>query len=498
MIQAKTKIAKSVMYFLISGLYLYAFYLIMSRLNDPYLWFDEAVQFWISKGVYPWSDPLAPAGGVSQVIKTNILVNMDPGGFSLLLHYWAKISTHHIWLRLLPFMFFTGIVAAFVHLTFLWTKNLRLSLLMGLLPVLIPMFLRAGFEVRAFGMESLGTLLGLIALYQISKDASPKRLLIWSLLLSVFITSRYASIIVTFVVSCGVMLIIASAQYSLKEKATRVLVFGLPLLIAVSAIYFFILQNQNPGIQQQDYLIYLNNNRSVLTGIPGIAFLMLLVLILFGAIASYRVDALKKYRILFWLALCANVLFFVLSFAGVHPWNPLSNRNISMVLLAVVSVVAIAGEMAKRVFTKNLQMESLLVLIFAVLIIVRAEKLKLADERSNLAADLKKVELEGFKKIFVDRRSTPFVRYAFEYGTWSGHSGNLYPDRFDLTITPANQISPESKLTSTEWYATQPKMNEMLQYDLLIAPQLFLFSKGANDKWEVVEGTSNIWQRKSI
>lgn len=496
MIQPNAKITQSVIYSLIAGLYLYAFYLILSRLDDPYLWFDEAVQFWISKGVYPWAAPLAPEGGVAQVIHTNNLVNMDPGGFSVLLHYWSKISTQHIWLRILPFMFFIGIIVAFIHLTFLWTKNIRLSLLMGFTPVLIPMFLRAGFEVRAFSMESLGTLLGLIALYHISKDSSPKRLLFWSLVLAAFLTSRYASIIVTFVVSCGIILIIAGKEYSLKEKATRVLVYGLPLFMAVSAIYFFVLQNQNPGMQQQDYLVYLSNNKTILTGIPGLAYLMLLFVMLAGAVASYRVDALKKYRILLWLALSTNVLFMVLSFAGIHPWNPLSNRNISMVLLVVVSLLAIAVEMANKLFTKKLLMESMILLFLGALIIVRADKLKLSTERSNLSADLNKIELEAFSKVFVDRRSTPFIRYAFEYGKWSDRSGNLYPDRVDLTITPAEQISIETKLTSTEWYATQPKMNEMLQYDLLIAPQFFLFSKGANDKWELVEGTANFWKQK--
>ena len=45
--------------------------------NNPYLWFDEAGQFWISKGLNHDSAPLSECGNVIDVIENNQNYNYE-------------------------------------------------------------------------------------------------------------------------------------------------------------------------------------------------------------------------------------------------------------------------------------------------------------------------------------------------------------------------------------------------------------------------------------
>ena len=129
---------------LIAILYLICFITICTNLDSPYLWYDEAGQFFISKGLNHDSNPLEKGGDFSSVLTNNALYNMDPGGFSILLHFWAKISNYHIWLRLLPFIFFIGSIFCIIFLIYHWLKIINIAILLGFIPFLIPLFLNMG------------------------------------------------------------------------------------------------------------------------------------------------------------------------------------------------------------------------------------------------------------------------------------------------------------------------------------------------------------------
>ena len=131
---------------------------------NPYLWFDEAGQFWIAKGLNHDSDPMSATGGILEVIKNNQNYNLDPGGFSLLLHFWSFVGNGYLWLRLLPFLFFVLTIIGFIYLAYRWTGNKYTAVLMGFIPMIIPMIYHEAFEVRAYSMEVLGVVAGAIAI----------------------------------------------------------------------------------------------------------------------------------------------------------------------------------------------------------------------------------------------------------------------------------------------------------------------------------------------
>lgn len=160
----------------ILGIYIITFLAISRNLFTPYLWFDEADQFWISKGLNPDSDPLTKENGIIEVIENNKYYNMDPGGYGVLLHIWSYASNHHVWLRLLSFSFFFGIVLSFIYLSYLWLKDIHVALLMGFMPILTTVVLYMAFEIRAYSMESLGTMISVVALEKLKNKMTYKRL----------------------------------------------------------------------------------------------------------------------------------------------------------------------------------------------------------------------------------------------------------------------------------------------------------------------------------
>ena len=99
----------------------YILFRISLNLFNESLWYDEAMQFWISFGSS--SDSLKLNSGIWEVVKLNQLYNHDPGGFSIILHLWLKFSQDLHWIRLLPLLFFVASVfTVFLTIQFLFKK----------------------------------------------------------------------------------------------------------------------------------------------------------------------------------------------------------------------------------------------------------------------------------------------------------------------------------------------------------------------------------------
>ena len=65
------------------------------------------MQFWMSLGLDGFGPPHEPAGRFRDVIHSNAIANLDPGGFTVIMWVWLKLATGEIWQRILPFLFFT-------------------------------------------------------------------------------------------------------------------------------------------------------------------------------------------------------------------------------------------------------------------------------------------------------------------------------------------------------------------------------------------------------
>jgi hypothetical protein len=338
------------------SIYMITFSTISKNLFTPYLWYDEADQFWVSKGLNPDSDPLTPENGLGGVIENNKYYNMDPGGFSILLHFWMYISNHHIWLRLLPFLFFIGVVLSFIYLSYLWLKDINIAILMGFIPFLVPIVFSMGFEVRAYSMESMGTIISIVALERLKNKLTNKHLFLWSCILAIFIASRYSEIIVIFIVSLYVFLFIYHSEAALKHKLVSFFIYALPIITMLGYIYFFSLAFQNSNIQPLWYLRYLNGDKNILLEPANFLSLCAICVLIILLFFRKRYSIINRYEILLIVTIGVNILFIILSFLGKHPWDLAgrdevgSNRCISLVLLFGLCLSALLGELLNPLF----------------------------------------------------------------------------------------------------------------------------------------------------
>ena len=477
--------------FVIIGVYIISLLVISKNLFTPYLSYDEAGQFFISKGLNHDSNPFEKEKGLTYVVKSNSLYNLDPGGFTILLHFWSKISNSHIWLRLLPFSFFIGIILSFIYLSHLWLKNLNIAILMGFIPILTPVILSMGFEVRAYSMESIGTIISIVVLEKLKSQISYKNLFLWSCVLSFYMTSRYSEIVIVFIVSLYVLYYIFNSNLVFKKKLLASAIFIIPIISTLIYIYFYALIFQNKNLDAVDYLPYISNSRSILLVPKNLLFLCLIMFLIILLFLKNRYLVIKKYEMLLFVTISVNVLFIVLSFLGKHPWDPYSNRCISLFLLVLLCISALLGELIVPLFKSS----EILKYYFMVSIIIfslnsRKDSLIIRLNKSNTYYNFQRITLSDYDKIYVDCEEAPTIRYLFEYGNLKSKKGLSYPDHFTFGKYGRHGFY-EGQKSVRDYYRDQQKMNDLLEYDLLITPGLAKY--GNNDKWNLIDATTNFY-----
>jgi len=476
---------------IIIGIYILSLLAISKNLNTPYLWFDEAGQFFISKGLNHDSNPLEKENGLSDVVKNNAFYNLDPGGFSILLHFWSKISDSHIWLRFLPFLFFIGIVLSFIYLSYSWLKNINIAFLMGFIPILIPMLLDMGFEVRAYSMECFGTIICVIGLEKLKKNISYLHLFLWSCVFAFFMTSRYSEIIVVFIVSIYILFVIYNSNKLFKQKLLFLILYSFPLIVTLIYIYFSALIYQNRDLKELSYLPYISRDICILIQPTNFLFLCVIGLLIIIYFLKNRYPIIKKYEILLIVTIIVNILFILLSILGKHPWAPYSNRCISLFVLVLLCSSAFLGELIKPLFTSTEILKYyFIVSVLLFTLYLRKDSLFPKLHQNNTYSNFAIIDISQFNRIYVDRWESPCIRYLFEYGKLKTKKEGLYPDKFTFGKLFRHGFY-DGKLSLEDFYKTQPKMNDYLDYDLLITPELFRV--GNNDKWTLINNTTNFY-----
>ena len=149
--------------------------IILARNNLKYtgMWWDEAAQFWVSQGLSNYAQPFAAPRGVRDVIRMNNSENLDPGGFSLLLHFWTRAGKGLKWLRSLPFLFFVLGAASLGLLGWRLNHSITFALGASAVTLLYRGALYFGFEIRAYSMEMAGVAVGTLLLVHALEKLPP-------------------------------------------------------------------------------------------------------------------------------------------------------------------------------------------------------------------------------------------------------------------------------------------------------------------------------------
>jgi len=470
----------------IIGIYVFLFVAVSANLGYTYLWFDEAGQFWISKGLNHYSDPFQAPQGLPDIIANNATYNLDPGGFSILLHYWAGLSNSSLWLRALPFLFFIGTIVSFAHLSYKLTENFKISLLMGFLPFLFSTIVSEGFEIRAYSMEYLGVVMAAVSIVSLRNKISNFRLFAWGLILSIFMTSRYSVAVVIFTTSLCVVYLIWTSNKRLQDKGLALFLYALPLFSTLAIIYYFSLSWQNPDLSELLYQPYLIDDWTLLyKPIQNLYYILIVgVMTCIWIYSMVRKSIFSKYQMLLFVSVASNLLFVVLSFMGKYPWSPVNKRGLPYAVITLLGFSFILGEILLRYLNNPSLVKrlSVLVAVLAVFYLCKDSLVRKTPE-NNFLQCLGNIDYENVNRVFVDRWGDPEVRYLFEYGFLKPIQPGIYPGHF----TFQNFVKyTESNLSFGEWYQSLPKMNDLLEYDLLITPELAKY--GNNNKWTLLPG----------
>ena len=469
--------------------------IITLNLSQPYLWYDEAVQFWIAKGLNPDSAPFSTPKGLMAVFESNRYYNLDPGGFGFLLHGWTYITHDATGMRLLPFSFFLLSIGVCIYMAWQLTQQKTWALLAGFIPFLLPVWVHLSAEIRAYSMEALGSLLCLAGLLHLQQKISGKRLLFWSLLFSFFMTSRYTEIIIVAITSLYVLYLVAQHTKGVKPFLTLATLYGMPLLIVVSFIYVTTMRIQNADANALYYLPYLSRRLSMLWDEKNIVFNLIYIVhgILF--LGSFFYKPLQVYRPLFFLSFASNTVFILLSIKGLHPWSTVNSRCLSLFVIQTTSTALVLIGLCATYFNRY----SIGLCLFAVGSIVffvfqHRERILKRYNKKNIYYTFKEHTLSSDKKIYADYFEVPCVKYLFEYGRPELQKKVNYPRQFTLAQCTRHGFTEGANSPYFDYLKTQPTMNELLEYDWLLTPQLS--KKGNHDAWTLMPGSRSVWVKK--
>ncbi|MDR3563142.1 MAG: hypothetical protein P4N59_17150 [Negativicutes bacterium] len=420
------------------------------NLAEPDFWFDESGQFWLAKGLNHFSPPLSAAGSWRDVLENNRQYNLDPGGFTLLLHYWTAFGEDPGWLRALPFAFL--VIAVFHFMLIAWKLSgskviAVLASVVALLP--FPMILDYGFELRAYSMEVAGIVASLFWLIKTLEHPTRSNLAALGVTAAFFLGSRYSFVIA--VVAIGVVLLFQVYRRSLKQYITRGWGFYLPVAAGMVYIWLSMLRYQDPGGVPPGHVTTLILRFQSLPEIIGRIYTnlfsfqyssFLLFILAVPLIGVIRPDFLGPERGRYywgvWLwALSFQGVSIVLSALGKYPWAVNSRWNLNLQSVAAVSLCLLLllaidylRQLSWVIGNKRwLKVVAVGCCLALVLIGFNRQVHHSQDDTTYANLQLLGDARLSSARVFVGYYAGPSVRYLFEYGPLR-HRGDIYPQAF--------------------------------------------------------------------
>lgn len=411
---------RNIYFYVTIYLIIYIFYALLS----PYFWFDEAGQIYMSLGLNHFSSPNSTFGSIGDVILNNNKFNLDPGGFSLILFLWLKLSTNYIWIRILPYLFF-------IFSIFLLTKiskslyNNSYNYFYGIVVFLIPQLVFRSTEIRAYSMDFLSILFSMYIIVNLSKFKNSE-LFYSSIIGSFLLSSRYSSIVLFGVVSLiFIILKILENNSTNFKKLKSSFIFLFPLLVTVCIIYIVTLSKQNPNLSKISYADYLIDNPNMLFENYNWVHLLSISLLLFIYNFDYKI--LPNFKILILSSLLINFVFIALSFSGFYPYCPFDERNLAIFTYTYVTLIFWITH--KKLFFFKLINNPIIPILFVILFTLAFNRVLSKNWRNNnLSNDLSDYKISPNSLVFVERDLIPSTKYLFEFTEVNSHLN--YPNNF--------------------------------------------------------------------
>ena len=397
---------------------------LVKYLNDPFLTYDESGQFFMGLGLNHFTPPFSEPGNLSDVIHNNSHYNLDPGGFTVLAFFWQKISTHWVFLHLLPVLFFFGFAIYLYRIANEELNNRYLALFLATISFILPVFTNRVAEYRAYSMEMMGTFMSIWLLYKFQKETSYKLLILLSLAQVLFCTSRYGYIIVAFCVSLRVLYLLYKNE-TVKLFIIKGLLYSIPVLVSVIVVYFISMKTQNAtiggSVPYSDYI--LTSPKSLLSLLSLLFYLTIIVYIVrkkqHGSISEFHLMA----------CIVAGVFFF-LSVLGKYPWDQHRTISAFSVLFFFVAIIVL------RIIQKKVGERSVYVAVVGLIatfafFLLFFNKIHLNNTETIVLQHSQQVKENQTEKISLSSHSIPILKFQYEYASLKDKQAEYgYPQDF--------------------------------------------------------------------
>jgi len=341
--------------------------------------------------------------------------SLDPGFFTLILHFWSKISHNTWWLRLLPFSFFMGgLLVVISTLGHLGKKKIPLKL------TLFPLFLffsnkvilDHAYTIRPYAMEMMGTafLFFVISKLEWKPDKSNYLLMLG---LSFFLGSRYF-----FWINCSLALVSIFLVDFIK-KEVNIPSFIKLILIPICMMLFlliFVFQYQYENLDTRYMHIYYDNSRSWWKELLGDhSFKFYLSYPLYLLITHLNKKKLSQTQMKITLFLAFGLCFYVLAnYLKISPMRVYERFTIGFHTMALISFSLMIRELVEVIRDSN---EGLATFICLFSLVFCFNSQYLFEQKSELVPMVKymKDKLSEKNKVYCDVISCSMVRFLKDF-----------------------------------------------------------------------------------
>ena len=461
----------SLKYIFIILLSIYVIIAISMNLLNFSIWYDEAIQFWISYGCHP--DGLIINKGISEVINLNQSFNHDPGGFSIMLHYWMKISTGLIWIRTLPLILFLSATLLIYFICQSLFRNYFISLLCCFSPFFSDSLIYLSTEIRAYSMECLCCSMAMLMVCKINNYKTTYKILFASLIFCCLMTSRYSAVIV---VSVTIVVIVMHWFRDRKIiSLVNLLALVIPVISTIILIYYFSLRSQNPSIQTPNYVDSSLN----------LGFLNVIILIFpFLCAIYFRKKNKNEFFNLSLFVTLLNFAFIFLSLFNIHPADINSKYCISMIFSNLIFATTLVGYALTSIKHENVNIyivTTMIILILSQHNTITIRHLQNHFKFSNLVNLTK-------HNIYIDKSIHPCIKYIFSFGKYK-NSEFFVKNNITFEKQTSHQLDRNGQFVHKNKMSMNPN-----NFDIIITTNQFN-SDFFND-WE--QKSTNIYFNQSI
>lgn len=407
--------------------------------SDRYLWFDESGQFFISMGLNHFSPPFSHRGALIDVLINNNIRNLDPGGFSIMLYFWMFISQDVLFLRLLPYLFYLASAFFVFKISRRYLNSLSLSVMFTATWFFLPAVSQQAVELRAYTMEMFGTIFSVWYCITYKKELTEySKLLLLSVFMAFFCTSRYGFILVTFAVSLWVMYVLFKGKKSWDDFFVKMTFYSLPLLIMLMLIFQYSLRFQDLGAGfHLWYVEYLSDGFRV--------FLKPMSLLFYAVVAIALGKRIQKIELsdLHVITLIVAFAFFIASIFGIYPWDKI--RTISALMLLMLFCILFVMRYAERKWQIGDKLYlHILFLAFVNFFVPTNYHFRFNKDTNGLNEFCEWKKTNGDVKLGLSFYFYPDIKYLFEYGDLKDKKIEWnYPDAYTLCF---DEINPEGYL----------------------------------------------------